>query len=92
MKKDEMKNVCKELVTLDKPVFVEMFEPKIKPYAKIIYYVFSVLLALGLLGSIATLFRGAFSAALISIIFILLDFVILRMFCEYLALPHKHSK
>lgn len=79
------KDFFKELLTLDKPVLTNTLGPRLRPYAKIVYYVFAVILAVMLLGSLTLLVKP--TVFLLTLVLLVIDFVILRMFCE--SLIHK---
>lgn len=80
MNKDDFKKVLE----LNEPIFIDKFSGILQPYAKIIYLVGLVLLAVGVLWAFVTLLTGAISAAIISLFFIGVEFILLRMFCEFL--------
>ena len=79
-----MCELFKNLMNLDKPILTQKLAPKIAPYAKIIYLVVLVILGLSALSSVRLLlisplaFIGAF-------FLILVEFTLVRMFCEYLT-------
>ena len=79
-----MKELFQNLMNLDKPILTQKLAPKIAPYAKIIYLVVLVVLGLSTLSSLGLLlvnplaFIGAF-------FLILVEFLLVRMFCEYLT-------
>ena len=79
-----MRELFKNLMNLDRPILTQKLAPKIAPYAKIIYLVVLVLLGLSTLSSLGLLlinplaFIGAF-------FLILIEFLLVRMFCEYLT-------
>jgi len=79
-----MKEIFKNLMNLDKPILTEKLAPKIAPFAKIIYLIVLVLLGLSILGSLGLLLVNP--AAFIGMFFfVLVEFAIIRMFCEYLT-------
>ena len=83
-----MRELFKNLMNLDRPILTQKLAPKIAPYAKIIYLVVLVLLGLSTLSSLGLLlinplaFIGAF-------FLILIEFLLVRMFCEYLTSVKK---
>ena len=79
-----MKEFFKNLMNLDKPILTEKLAPKIAPYAKIIYLVVLVILGLSTLSSLSLLLVNPF-AFLGAFFFILVEFALVRMFCEYLT-------
>jgi len=81
--KPAKENQFKKLLDLN-PLFTPKFGPKLKPYAKIVYYVLSGILAFALLGALAQLFTSGLTAFLISTLLIAVNFVVVRMFAEYL--------
>ena len=79
-----MQEIFKNLMNLDKPILTEKLAPKIAPFAKIIYLIVLVLLGLSVLGSLGLLLVNP--AAFIGMFFfILMEFALVRMFCEYLT-------
>lgn len=83
MNKEEIKKNAQKVLELKEPLFVEKLAPKLKKYAQIIYLVGLVLLAISVLGSIVLLFTSP-SAAIVSLLFVVIEFILLRMFCEFL--------
>ena len=77
-------NKFKKLLDLD-PIFTAKFGPKLKPYAKYVYYILSGILAIALLGAFVHLFVGGLTAFIIDVLLIAVDFIVVRMFAEYLA-------
>ena len=79
-----MKELFKNLMNLDKPVLTKKLAPKIAPDAKVIYLVVLLILGLSTLSALGLLlvnplaFIGAF-------FLILIEFALVRMFCEYLT-------
>ena len=80
-----MKEIFKHLMNLDQPVLTEKLAPKLAPYAKIIYFVVLVILALTTLSSLGMLFSGYLVGFLGAILGVIVEFAIVRMFCEYLT-------
>ncbi len=78
------KEDLKKLLDLNETFVVAQLAGKLKPYAKLIYVIGSAILALAVLGSLVMLL-GSFSAGLISLALVFVQFVILRMFCEFLT-------
>ncbi len=83
------KEELQKLLDLNETIVTERFAGKIKPYAKLIYIVGSVILALAALACVAMFITGSFSAAIISLVIVFIQFVILRMFCEFLMTCQK---
>lgn len=83
-KKENAKEVFKDLMNLDKPILTEKFAATLKPYVKIIYIVLVAFLALFALAGLIHLLTGRISVAFIQLIFVGISFVIVRMFCEFL--------
>ena len=75
-------NKFKKLLTLE-PIFINKLAPKLKPIIKPIYYVFSVILALVLLSTLFAAGSLGFGGFLVSAAMLCLNFVILRMWAEY---------
>lgn len=88
MKQEELKQNAQKMLELKEPFFVEKLAPKLKNYAQIIYLVGLVLLAISVLGGIIMLFSSP-SAAIISLLFVVVEFILLRMFCEFLISYNK---
>jgi len=80
--KEVKENKFKKLLTLE-PMFINKLAPKLKPIIKPIYYVFSVILALLLLSTLFAVGQLGFGGFIVSAAMICLDFVILRMWAEY---------
>ena len=80
-----MKEFLKNLMNLDKPVLTEKLAPKIAPYAKIIYLVALLILGLTTLSILGLLFAGYLFAFLGAFFWVLVEFALVRMFCEYLT-------
>ena len=79
-----MQEIFKNLMNLDQPVLTEKLAPKIAPYAKIIYLVILVILGLTTISSLGMLLLGNVVLFLAAIFWIVVQFAIVRMFCEYL--------
>lgn len=81
LNKEEMK----KLLELNEPILVTKFAPLLKPFAKIVYLVGLIILAISVLSALVSLLTGGISAALIILIATCVEFVLLRMFCEFLV-------
>ena len=79
-----MQELFQNFMNLEKPVLTEKLAPKIAPYAKIIYLVVLLLLGLSVLTSLGILFISPF-AFIGTLFFIVVEFLLVRMFCEYLT-------
>lgn len=77
------KEKLKPLLNLE-PIFINKFESKLKPRAKIVYYVLLVLCLLSALGTLVSLFQSGVSAFVINALITAISFVVARMFSEYL--------
>ena len=84
-----MKELFQNLMNLDKPVLTEKLAPKIAPYAKIIYLVVLVVLGLTTISSLGMLLLGNVVFFLATIFWVVVEFAIVRMFCEYLISSGK---
>ena len=84
-----MKELFQNLMNLDKPILTEKLAPKIAPYAKIIYLVILVILGLTTISSLGMLLLGNVGLFLAAIFWIIVQFAIVRMFCEYLTSSAK---
>ena len=83
MDKEQIKATMQQFLTLE-PVLTTGIGPKLKPYAKAIYFVLMFVLALAVLGALVSLFKNGFTVFLLELVLIMVNFVIIRMFCEYL--------
>ena len=80
-----MSEMVKDLMNLDKPVLTEKLAPKLAPFAKIVYIIGLVIIAIALLLALKLLLVGDFTVFLLVLIGVVAEFALLRMFCEYLA-------
>ncbi|MBE6455494.1 MAG: hypothetical protein IJC11_06095 [Alphaproteobacteria bacterium] len=83
MKKEEIRTFAQKLFELKDPILVPMLAPKLARFAPLIYIIGLVLLAIGILGAFVAMF-SSFSGALLGLVYICIQFVLLRMFCEFL--------
>lgn len=81
----------KELLEL-KPLLTPRLAPRLRPFAKVIYYVLTGLLLIGVLASFVDLFRAGFSFFILELFLIAVSLVIVRMFSEYLAADKTAEK
>ena len=82
--KTEIKeNKAKWLLSLE-PVFTEKLETKLKPRVKEIYYAFLVLFAISVLGTLGIWATAGFASFILLLAFIGLNFIVVRMWAEYL--------
>ncbi len=88
MNKEEMKVKMQKILELKEPVFVEKLAPMLSKYAQIVYLIGLVILAFAVLSSIIALF-GSPLTALAGLLFTLVEFILLRMFCEFLVTYKK---
>ena len=84
-----MKELLKNLMNLDKPILTEKLAPKVAPYAKIIYLIAMLILGLTTLSILGLLFAGYVFAFLGAFFWVIVEFTIIRMFCEYLTISGK---
>ena len=88
-----MKQTLKNLLNLDTPVLTEKLAPKLAPFAKVIYIVGLVLMALFAIRLIASLLNGGnLSIFLFDLLMLVAEFAVMRMFCEYLAASAQKAK
>ncbi len=80
-----MREILKNLMNLDRPILTEKLAPKIAPYAKIIYMICLLILGLATISSLGLLFGGYIFGFLGTFFWIIVQFAIVRMFCEYLV-------
>lgn len=88
MNKEELKKNAQQYLELNEPLFITKWASKLKPHARLIYVTGLILLALGLLGAFVMLFTNPMGA-LVSLLFVFIEFVMLRMFCEFLVAYDK---
>ena len=84
-KSKDFKEKLKPMLGLE-PIFINKIAAKLKPRAKLVYYVLSVLCLLGILNAFVTLFDkdGGLSMFIIKLLLACINFVVARMFSEYL--------
>jgi len=87
-----MKETFKSLLNLDKPILTEKLAPKLAPFAKIIYFIAIALIAFGAISSLGLLISASFSLFLLTLLMLVAEFALVRMFCEYLASSAPKSK
>ena len=87
-----MQELFRNLMNLDQPILTEKLAPKIAPYAKIIYLVILVILGLTTISSLGMLLIGNVAVFIVSIFWVIVEFLIVRMFCEYLMSTHPDNK
>ena len=80
-----MKELFQNLMNLDKPILTEKLAPKLAPYAKIIYLVVLVILAISTLSSLGFLLLGNIALFTGTLFWVIVEFTLIRMFCEYLT-------
>ena len=80
-----MKQIFKNLLDLDMPVLTEKLAPRLAPFAKIIYLIALVFITFGVIASLGLLISGDISLFLATLLMLIAEFAIIRMFCEYLA-------
>ena len=85
MKKEELK----KYLELDEPIFTTKFAPLLAPYAKLVYLVGLVILAIAVFSALVTLFTGGFASAFLTLIGVVVEFILFRMFCEFLMTHGK---
>ena len=83
MNKEELRTTAKKMLELKEPVLVPLLAPKLAKRVQVIYIICLVFLALTVLFSLISLFTS-FSAAIFGLIFVVVEAVVLRMFCEFL--------
>ena len=83
VKETKTENKNKWLLSLE-PVLTEKLEAKLKPRVKEIYYAFLVLFAISFLGSLGIWATAGFASFILSLAFIGLNFIVVRMWAEYL--------
>ena len=81
-----MKKMFKDLLDIENPVLTETLAPKLAPFAKIVYLIGLVVMAISCFRLIGNLLSGTnFSIFLFDLLMLVASFAIFRMFCEYLA-------
>lgn len=83
MNKEELQTAIKKMLELKEPVLVPLLAPKLARRVQGIYIVCLVFLALMVLFSLISLFTS-FSGAIIGLVFVVVEAIVLRMFCEFL--------
>ena len=84
-----MSEILKHLMNLEQPVLTRKLAPKIAPYAKIIYMICLLILGLATISSLGLLFGGYIFGFIGVFFWIIVQFAIIRMFCEYLTSSGK---
>ena len=79
----DFKEKIKPMLGLE-PIFINRFSGKLKPRAKIIYVMLSVLCVLGALDALVSLFTMGLNAFIIKTLIVCISFIVVRMFSEYL--------
>ena len=87
-----MKDILKNLMNLDKPVLTEKLAPKIAPYTNIIYLIVLIILGLATVSISGLLLAGYIFTFLGAFFCIIVQFAIVRMFCEYLQSTRSDKK
>ncbi len=84
MNKEELK----KYLNLDETLLITQFAAKLKPYAQIIYWVGAGILAFLLLVALVKLLTGLISVGILSMAWVFVQFIVLRMFCEFLKIAN----
>ena len=82
----------KDLIKLDKPVLIKKLNASLAPRARVIYYVLLFILGLGFLGTLSMLWTSGLSWFIVSLIWNIVSFIIVRMWCEFMAFGYKADK
>ena len=82
----------KDLVKLEKPILIKKLNAQLAPRAHAIYYTLLFILGLGFLGTLSMLWTSGLSLFIVSLIWNVLSFIIIRMWCEFLAFGYKADK
>ncbi|MBR4927068.1 MAG: hypothetical protein IKY98_01945 [Alphaproteobacteria bacterium] len=88
-KNEAKKEFMRELMTLDKEIFVPKYASLLKPYVRLIYIVLVAFLALYSVVGLVELLTGKLSLAFLKFIFVFAGFIVVRMFCEFLTAYKK---
>ncbi len=88
MNKEELQQKAQKVLELKEPILVNIVAPKLAPHARIIYLIGLVIYAVSMLVSFVMLFSNP-SAAIVALFLIVVEFAILRMFCEFLISYNK---
>lgn len=78
------KEFFKDLMTLDKEIFVPKFAMRLKKYINIIYAALVAVLGIFVLCGLIDLLSGQISIAILKFCYVLVSFIVVRMFCEFL--------
>lgn len=84
-----MKELFQNLMNLERPILTEKLAPVIAPYAKIIYLIVLFVLALTVISSLGLLLLGNIALFVAAVFWVVVQFTIVRMFCEYLISSGK---
>lgn len=87
-----MKKFMKKIMDLDTPVLTKMLASKLAPFAKVLYAVLLVIIAFGFIGSLGLLLSGDISLFLATLLGLVAEFTLVRMFCEYLVSANPKAK
>ena len=85
MTKEEMK----KFLTLDEPILISKFAPLMAGHAKVVYLVGLVILAISVLAALVELLTGGIASAFLTLVCVAVEFVLFRMFCEFLMTHGK---
>ncbi len=89
MTKEEKKQLFHDLMTLDKAILVPKFAKRLKSYAKLIYVILLMFLALFAFVGLVNLVMMKISLSFVQFLFVFSAFIIVRMFCEFLTAYDK---
>lgn len=87
--KEQLKKYWDNFITLKAPLLVDKWAEKLQQYVHQIYLIAIAVLGLCALSMLVTLLTGKISASFVGFIFIVIDFIIVRMFCEFLLTYKK---
>ncbi|MDD3668861.1 MAG: hypothetical protein PHX68_00990 [Alphaproteobacteria bacterium] len=82
----------KDLIRLDKPVLNKKLAEHLAPRVHAIYYTLLFILGLMFLGALSMLWTAGLSWFVLSLVWNVLLFIVVRMWCEFLAFGHKADK
>lgn len=87
--KEKLKVLWEEFIDIKNPVLVNKWAGTLQKYVRPVYLIAIAILGILLLMDLVTLLKGELSAAFLGFVLIVIDFVIIRMFAEFLSIYGK---
>ena len=85
----KIKAVWEDFIDVKKPILINKWAETLQKYVRPVYLIAIVILGVLLLMDLLNLLKGNLSAALLGFILIVIDFIIIRMFAEFLLVYKK---